>query len=617
VTTQAEEQEETPRAALLEGSVAGALREMSVPMLLGMVAMILVNLIDTYWVSRLGTSALAAMSFTFPVAAFVINVSLGLLVGTSVAVSRAVGEGKPEEARRLTTDTTILAVAVVVLVAGAGLMFQDPLFRLLGAEGEILENVKLYMTPWFIGVGFLVIPMIANGALRGLGDAKTPMRVMMLGAALNAIFDPLLIFGWGPIPALGLQGAAIATLIARFLAMLVVFYVLIYGKRLVDFEGMTAAGLIASWKRVGRVAVPAIVTNAVGPLSVGVLTGMVATHGPEALAAWGIGARVDAVLLLVPFALSGAISPFVGQNWGAHLRARVATGLRISTGFVVLWGAGSAAVCMLLAPWLAGVFSSDLQVQKELVTYLRVVPVGYAFVGGVAICSSAFNAVDRATRSSVLSILRSLVLAIPTAYLGDRLAGTQGLFLGLVSASIISALVGTVWMRGLLYPFGEAPSKGKRLSEPEAREWLESHPDWASLEDSVGEFLGLDGLSLYAVGDKVLGFYVGAVELAHLGQNGHLDMPMPVEIGDNLVCRGVLEPHPVCDDNGWYRFTLNTSAQAGTAVWLVGLTHLLYALSERGEADPITQAEMARYTESPRCVEAMRAAAARWSALAG
>ena len=92
MTTQAEEQEETPRTALLEGSVAGALREMSVPMLLGMVAMILVNLIDTYWVSRLGTSALAAMSFTFPVAAFVINVSLGILVGTSVAVSRAVGE---------------------------------------------------------------------------------------------------------------------------------------------------------------------------------------------------------------------------------------------------------------------------------------------------------------------------------------------------------------------------------------------------------------------------------------------------------------------------------------------------------------------------------------------
>ena len=151
--TEPDKQErQTPGGALLEGSVTSALRKMSVPMLLGMVAMIMVNLIDTYWVSRLGTDALVAMSFTFPVASLVINISLGLLVGTSVAVSRSVGAGRPEEARRLTTDATILAVAIVMMVSGLGLIFQDPLFRLLGAKGQVLEDVKAYMTPWFIGV---------------------------------------------------------------------------------------------------------------------------------------------------------------------------------------------------------------------------------------------------------------------------------------------------------------------------------------------------------------------------------------------------------------------------------------------------------------------------------
>lgn len=615
--TEPDEQErQTPGGALLEGSVTSALRKMSVPMLLGMVAMIMVNLIDTYWVSRLGTDALAAMSFTFPVASLVINISLGLLVGTSVAVSRSVGAGRPEEARRLTTDATILALAIVLMVSGLGLIFQDPLFRLLGAKGQVLEDVKAYMTPWFIGVAFLVVPMIANGSIRGLGDAKTPMRVMMMGAAINAVLDPIFIFGWGPVPAMGLQGAAIATVIARMLGMVFVFYILVYQKKLLDLRGITKSGLWTSWKRVGRVAIPAIITNAVGPLSIGVLTGMVAAHGPNALAAWGIGARVDAVLLLVPFALSGAISPFVGQNWGAHLQARVSDGLRKSLIFAVIWGTTAAAVCMVSAPLLGALFSSDPAVQNKIVGYLQVVPVGYAFVGTVAICSSAFNAVDRATRSSVLSILRSLALAIPAAMIGDQIAGMHGLLLGLVSASILSALTGVFWMKSLLFPYGEAPAgAGKALQTADVLQWLRDNPCWTTFESNMDNLMQLDSMRIHPVGKHQLGFYVGAIELGHLESKGVLDIPLPVEVGDNLVRRGVLNPHPDLDDNGWYRFTHKSVEQNNTAEWLVGLSHLLYELSERGEADPITQAEMDAYTESPQCVTAMRAAAARWKAL--
>ena len=140
------------------------------------------------------------------------------------------GPDEPDEARRLTTDATILALGIVLCVP-TGTAFPRFLFGLLGAEGAMLETIKTYMTPWFLGVAFLVIPMIANGALRALGDAKTPMRVMILGASINAVLDPLLIFGWGPMPRLGLQGAAIATVTARFIAMLVVFTFL-YAKQI-------------------------------------------------------------------------------------------------------------------------------------------------------------------------------------------------------------------------------------------------------------------------------------------------------------------------------------------------------------------------------------------------
>ena len=586
-------------------------------MVVGLVAMIFVNLVDTYWVSRLGTGALAAMTFTFPVESIVINIALGLMIGTSVAVSRAIGGGRAEEARLLTTHATVLAVAIVAAVSGLGLALQAPLFRMLGAEGQLLADVQSYMTPWFIGVGFLVVPMIANGALRASGDARTPSRIMVAAAIINAVLDPIFIFGFGPVPALGLQGAAIATVIARFLTMVMVFVVLLRNTNLLGFAGTTAARIWGSWVAVGRVAVPAMVTNAVGPFAVGILTTMLAAHGPEALAAWGIGARVDAVLMLIPNALSSALSPFVGQNWGAHLRARVADAVRKSLWFAVLWGAVAAGTLVALAPYIAGVFSDDPGVQASIVTYLRIVPVGYAFVGAVSMCSSTFNAVDRATRSTVLSVLRSLGFAVPLAWIGNEVAGVQGLLLGLVIASIMAALLGARWMSTYLSPMGERPpGVGKPLDASTLTDWLVSDGAWRDLQPRVPELLGLDSMQAYKQSGGRVGLYVGARVLAHLDAKGRLSVPLPVEVGENLRRFGSLDPHPDHDANGWYRFELGENGDVGTATWLIGLSHLLYALSERGAADPITQAEMDAYTQTPNCVRAMKAAASRWNAVA-
>lgn len=605
-----------PRAALLAGPVGGVLGRTTGPMLVGMVAMITVNLVDTFWVSRLGTSALAAMTFTFPVEALVVNIAIGLMIGTSVAVARAVGAGRPEEAQRITTDATLLATGVVALVAGAGLLGQRALFRALGADGALLDDVVAYMTPWFVGVGFLVVPMIANGALRALGDPQTPMRVMLVGAVLNAVLDPIFIFGWGPVPAMGLRGASLATVLARFVVMVLVFWVLIRRARLLDLRGVSAAGLRRSWAAVGRVAAPAVVTNAAGPLAVAALTGLLAQHGPAAVAAWGVGARVDGLLLLVPMALSGALGPFIGQNAGAQLRARVADGLRRALWFTVGWGAVTGALALAFAPALAAAFTADPAVQAQITGYLRVMPVGYAFVGGVAVGSAALNAVDRAGRAAALSVLRSLGLALPAAAVGEALAGVHGLLLGLVGASIAAGLLGVRWLTDLLEPFGGAGRRAPpALGAPAVDAWLQARPACAPLAGALGGVLGLDGLVVREVRGGLLGFHIGARELAHLHPHGALDLPLPVEIGDNLVRLGVLAHHPRHEDNGWHRFALRGPGDAPTAAWVLGLAHLLYALSQRGAQDPITEAEMSAFTRTPQCVAALKAAAARWDAL--
>jgi putative MATE family efflux protein len=600
------------RAALVTGDVRQALRSLAVPSAVGMLAMIAVGLVDAYWISRLGTAELAALSFTFPIESLTVNVGLGLMVGMSTAVSRAAGAGDMQRASRLVTHAIGLAVVLLIGVAAVGWTFHAPLFRALGADDATLPHISAYMRVWFVGVIFLMVPMLANGALRAVGDAKTPMRVMLLGAALNAVFDPLFIFGAGPIPGFGLPGAAMASLASRLVGMSLVMWALAVKAGLVDRARPRLAEVVDSVRTVLRVGVPAVVTNALGPLAVTLVTGMVATQGPAALAAWGTGARVDALAMIAPVALSGALSPFVGQNWGAHLRKRVAEGIRSAVVFSLIWGVGVAALLMVAARPVAALFADDPAVKDALVVYLRTIPVGYAFLACVGLASSVFNAVDHALRSTWLSALRSLLLAVPAAYVGAQAGGLRGLCLGLVVASVSAAVLGVHWMRALLHPSGELTSElGRRLTLEAAVEAVAP-----ALRDRVraalGAVAGLEDLQFAQVRGGLVGVYVGARELAHLHPDGRLDAPLPVEIGDNLVARGLCVPHPEHPDDGWYTHDLAAAEGPQGAEWLLRFTHALYEMSQRGPGDPVTRAELDTFTVTDQCVAAMTAAATRW-----
>ena len=471
------------------------------------------------------------------------------------------------------------------------------------------------MTIWFFGVVFLMVPIIANGALRARGDAKTPMMVMMLAAAVNAVLDPAFIYGFGPIPAMGLEGAAIATVIARVVGFVYIVFIFYRRGDVVRFGATSLAAFKASTQKIMSVGAPAAVTNAVGPVAVGLVTAVVAQYGAEGLAAYGIGARVDSLVLMAPMALGGALSPFIGQNWGAHLLGRVAEGVRSSVKFALWWGLGGCLVLMLSAPVVAGVFSDDAAVIEPLVLYFYSIPVGYAFIGVASVASSTFNAVDRAIRSTWLSLLRSLVLAVPGAYIGGQIAGLRGVFLGLVAAYVLSAFLGLRWLRTLLHPDGEiSPEDGEPLSAEAAAALMKDPVQGASLGALLGPVLELEGFQVRQLRGDVVGFFVGRRELAHIHTYGRLDLALPVEIGENLVNRGVVDHHPGHDDNGWYVHRISTENELEETVWLLRLAHLLYDLSRRGAADPITQGELDVFTMSPACVDAMVKASDRWIA---
>ncbi len=204
------------------------LLKLSGPMVLGMLGLIVFNLVDTYFVSMLGTNQLVALSFTFPVVLVVNSIALGIGQGTASVVSRAAGANDKRKLVRYATESLTLGVLVVLFFVILGLITIDPLFKAMGANETVMPYIRDYMKVWYLGMVFVVIPMVGNNSIRALGDTKTPSLVMLVAAVANSVLDPIFIFGWGgPVPAMGVRGAAIATVLSRCITFSVALYILI------------------------------------------------------------------------------------------------------------------------------------------------------------------------------------------------------------------------------------------------------------------------------------------------------------------------------------------------------------------------------------------------------
>jgi putative MATE family efflux protein len=429
------------RVALLDGDIRKTLISLTVPMALGIVFIIAIDVTDTLWVGLLGTDELAALSFCFPVIAAIMSASMGLGIGATSAIARAIGAGDEQRVRRLTTHAMVLAFVIVAALSLLGLLSQRWLFGLLGAEGRLLELVVEYMTIWFVGSAFVVIPMIGSAAIRATGDMRTPMWIMFTAAVINGLLDPLLMFGFGPIPAMGLAGAAYASVGARMVTLGATLWVLDRRLGMLERRRPRLDEMLPSWRMILSVGLPATLTNLLGPLAAGVMTSLIASHGTHAVAAWGVSTRIDSLVMIPVMALTAALTPFLGQNWAADRSERVANGLILSRRFAIAWGLGGALVLGLLGQHIGGLFSDDPQVVEFVGLALLIIPISYAATGMVMVVSAAFNAIDQAMRSTWISILRSLLLAIPLAWIGDRVAGLPGLFSGLVLAALLTAAI--------------------------------------------------------------------------------------------------------------------------------------------------------------------------------
>ncbi|AAO09714.1 MATE family efflux transporter [Vibrio vulnificus] len=423
---------------LLSAPIAETLRKMTVPMIFGMVAILMFNLVDTFFISLLGTEALAAISYTFPVTFAVNCITMGIGVGLSTSIGRLLGQGEAHQAARFTTHGLLLAVVLVALASTLGFFTVTPLFTLLGAKEELIPLIGQYMHVWYLTIPLLVIPMAGNSAIRATGDTKTPAKIMMLAGLINGVLDPLLIFGIGPFPELGIQGAAIASALSWLGALIGSFYVLIQRERLLGLPQWQR--LKEDWQQILKVGTPAALSNAMNPLSGAILMMMLSSHGTAAVAAYGAAQRIESILILVLMALTSALTPFMAQNFGAKNPQRAFQGLFVSMRFSVLF---QGLVFLMMVPLsipLAALFSQEQAVRDLLWHYLLVVPISYGFLGIVMMLVSGLNAMHQPLNAFRWSVIRLFVFTLPAAYLGSWLYDIEGLFIGIAVGNILVGL---------------------------------------------------------------------------------------------------------------------------------------------------------------------------------
>lgn len=431
---------------LTTNSVGRTLFQTAWPMLAGTFAMNAYGLVDAWFVAQLGTGPLAAMAFALPVVMLLTCIAGGLGTGVTSLMSHALGRGDREEAARLVSHGIVIVLASALLLALVGYLSMDWVFTRLGASTDTLPLIRAYMTIWFYGAPFMALPWLGNGLLIASGDSAAASGRMVLGAALNVVLNPVLIYGYFGLPAMGIGGSALATVIAQAVSTIWLIWLLHHRHKLLKWRTEHWLDLFGSFRRILAFGLPSMMGMILMPVSASILTWILSHFGQEAVAASGAAGRIEMVAFIIPMALGISLMPFVSQNHGANRPDRVREAFRLSTGFALVYGASIAVIFILIAPWMAAFFSDDPKVAAMLVAYIRITAVGYGMTEVHRYCTFFLTGLHKPTQALVLDAVRIIVLLLPLSFLGAQALDVNGVFWGRLLSDICAGLIGILWV---------------------------------------------------------------------------------------------------------------------------------------------------------------------------
>ncbi len=429
------------QAKFVTGSLIRHILVMTFSASVGLIALFTVDLVDIYFLSLLQqTSITAAVGFAGNIMMLTISVNIGMMITMGALISQSVGARKGPRARQAATNVYVFAGVLSVLLTVILIGFLDPILSGIGAGGETKQLAKDYLYILLPSIPFFTIMMCANGALRGVGDAKRAMYVTLSGAAVNAVFDPIFIFGLD----MGIRGAAVASLLGRMTMVGVALYGALYIHRL--YAAFNPKSFRNYLSRITAIALPTMLTNIATPIGAIYMTYVIAGFGDSAVAGASIINRIGPVVFGVLFSLSGAVGPIFGQNLGARIFERVNRTFYRALQFAFLYTLVISAILFFARDFIVIAFKADAEAAELIRFFCTWLALPFVFQAALFVANAAFNNLGRPIYATWLNMGKTFIGVIPFAYFGGVWFAAKGAMAGPAVGSAIFGILASFWI---------------------------------------------------------------------------------------------------------------------------------------------------------------------------
>ncbi|MFW6022966.1 MAG: MATE family efflux transporter [Halanaerobiaceae bacterium] len=429
-------------------AIVPLLIKLSIPSILAMIIQATYNVVDSIFVGNYSTEAFAALSLAFPIQIVLIAIAVGTGVGTSSFISRQLGRNDKSKAVSAAKHALVLTVIYGLIVGLASLFISEELIALSTDRQILVDLGSEYIRIILMGSIALFLPIIGNDILRGEGNTFLPMVIMLIGAILNIILDPFLIYGYGPFPELGIAGAAIATVFSRVISGVFLLFILFSGKNelQIDFKKFTPdLGIL---KEIYRVGFPAIIMQSLASVMIIVLNKILGSYSTLAVAAGGIYFRLQSFVFMPVFGLNQGYMPIMGYNFGNNNPERMKKTIKstfvIAAGFTII----GFLIFQIFPEPLVKLFSENNE--PELIRIgtiaLRRISLAFPIIGLAIIISTTFQAIGKGLPSLLLSVTRQFIILIPAFYLLSKYYGLNAVWYAFPISEVITLILGGIWL---------------------------------------------------------------------------------------------------------------------------------------------------------------------------
>ena len=420
---------------------------LSIPSIIAMAIQALYNVVDSIYVGRLGTDPLSALSLSFPLQMIIIAIAVGTGVGTSSLISRLLGKGERKQAANAAEHVILISLFYSILMGLVGYFFADRLFVIFTDDSNLISLGTQYISIILMGSIALFFPMISNNILRGEGNTFIPMVVMVIGAVINIILDPFLIYGLWIFPQLGIRGAAIATVTARLVSGIILVFMLFSDKNELKLNLKSFKFDFNVIVEIYRVGFPAMIMQFLASFMLAGMNKILASFTTTAIAAAGIYFRLQSFIFMPVFGLNQGYMPIVGYNYGHNNPKRMLKTIKLAMLIGFLFTTIGFIIFQTIPEQLITLFNKDPELIRIGTTALKKISIAFPIIGPAIIVSTTFQAMGKGLPSLFFSFLRQIIILLPSMYLLGQWYGLSNLWYAFPISEIISMIPAAIWLK--------------------------------------------------------------------------------------------------------------------------------------------------------------------------